>query len=158
MVCYRRHGQNEGDDPSYTQPLMYKRIDARRSVRKLYTEALVKRGDITIEDAEKALDDFQARLQTVLTETRDKKPEGEVHAKPLPPAVGVLPHVETGVERATLVRIYETMSTVPEGFTVHPKLTKQFEARTKMVQSGEVDWATGEALALGSMLLEGTAV
>ena len=54
MVCYRRHGHNEGDDPSYTQPLMYKRIDARRSVRKLYTEALVKRGDISIEEAEKA--------------------------------------------------------------------------------------------------------
>ena len=64
MVCYRRHGHNEGDDPSYTQPLMYKRIDARRSVRKLYTEALVKRGDISIEEAEEALDDFQAKLQT----------------------------------------------------------------------------------------------
>ena len=60
MVCYRRHGHNEGDDPSYTQPLMYKRIDARRSVRKLYTEALVKRGDISLEEAEQALDDFQA--------------------------------------------------------------------------------------------------
>ena len=58
MVCYRRHGHNEGDDPSYTQPLMYKRIEARRSVRKLYTETLVRRGDITMEEAERALDDF----------------------------------------------------------------------------------------------------
>ena len=99
MVCYRRHGHNEGDDPSYTQPLMYKRIDARRSVRKIYTEALVKRGDISIEDAEKALDDFSARLQTALTETRDAKPDTEVIAKPVPPAVGVLPTIDTGVDQ-----------------------------------------------------------
>src|SRR6476619_1709653 len=96
MVCYRRFGHNEGDDPSYTQPLMYKRIDARRSVRKLYMESLVKRGDISIEEAEQALDDFQNRLQSALEETRDRKPEGEVIAKPVPPAVGVLPHVDTG--------------------------------------------------------------
>ncbi|MBK6857288.1 MAG: multifunctional oxoglutarate decarboxylase/oxoglutarate dehydrogenase thiamine pyrophosphate-binding subunit/dihydrolipoyllysine-residue succinyltransferase subunit [Microthrixaceae bacterium] len=155
MVCYRRHGHNEGDDPSYTQPLMYKRIDARRSVRKIYTEALVKRGDISIEDAEKALDDFSARLQTALTETRDAKPDTEVIAKPVPPAVGVLPTIDTGVDRPTLDRIYSVMSSVPEGFTVHPKLAKQFEARTKMVNDGEVDWATAEALAMGSILLEG---
>ncbi len=63
MVCYRRHGHNEGDDPSYTQPLMYKAISERRSVRKLYVESLVKRGDITVEEAEQALEDFQGKLQ-----------------------------------------------------------------------------------------------
>ena len=155
MVCYRRHGHNEGDDPSYTQPLMYKRIDARRSVRKLYTEALVKRGDLSMEEAEQALDDFSARLQTALTETRDSKPAAEIIAKRVPPAVGVLPHLDTGVERETLDRIYSVMSSVPEGFQVHPKLAKQFESRTKMVHDGEVDWATAEALSLGSILLEG---
>ncbi len=66
LVCYRRHGHNEGDDPSYTQPLMYRRIDAKRSVRKLYTEALVRRGDITMDEAEQALDDFNRRLQLAL--------------------------------------------------------------------------------------------
>ena len=156
MVCYRRHGHNEGDDPSYTQPLMYKRIDARRSVRKLYTEALVKRGDISLDEAEKALDDFSARLQQALIETRDAKPESEVIALPVPPAVGVLPHVDTGVAHEQLDRIYTSLSTVPEGFQVHPKLAKQFETRTKMVEGGEVDWATAEALAMGSLLLEGT--
>ncbi len=156
MVCYRRHGHNEGDDPSYTQPLMYKRIDARRSVRKLFTESLVKRGDISIEEAEQALDDFSARLGTALTETRDAKPDDEVIALPMPPAVGVLPHVETGVSREVLDRIYATMSSVPEGFQVHPKLAKQFETRTKMVEGGDVDWATAEALAMGSLLVEGT--
>jgi len=156
MVCYRRHGHNEGDDPSYTQPLMYKRIDARRSVRKLYTETLVKRGDISVEEAEQALDDFSARLQTALTETRDAKPTSEVLAQPVPPAVGVLPSVETGVAEEQLERIYSVLSTVPEGFQVHPKLAKQFDTRTKMIEGGEVDWATAEAFAMGSLLLEGT--
>src|ERR1019366_5677091 len=70
VVCYRKYGHNEGDDTSYTQPLMYQRIDAKRSVRKLYTETLVRRGDITLEAAESALDDFNSRLQTVLDEVR----------------------------------------------------------------------------------------
>ncbi len=156
MVCYRRHGHNEGDDPSYTQPLMYKRIDARRSVRKLFTESLVKRGDISIEEAEHALDDFSARLGTALTETRGSKPTDEVIALPMPPAVGVLAHVETGVAKATLDQIYATMSSVPDGFETHPKLAKQFETRTRMVADGHVDWATAEAMAFGSLLLEGT--
>jgi 2-oxoglutarate dehydrogenase E1 component len=158
MVCYRRHGHNEGDDPSYTQPLMYKRIDARRSVRKLYTESLVKRGDISMEEAEQALDDFSARLQAALTETRDAKPADEVIALPVPPAVGVLPHVATGVAPETIERIYAGLSSVPEGFSIHPKLAKQFETRTKMVEAGEVDWATAEALAFGSLLIEGTPI
>jgi 2-oxoglutarate decarboxylase len=158
MVCYRRHGHNEGDDPSYTQPLMYKRIDARRSVRKIYTESLVKRGDISIDEAEQALDDFSERLQSALTETRDAKPTAEILAQPVPPAVGVLPQVDTGVPKETLDRIYGVMSTAPEGFEVHPKLAKQFETRTKMLESGEVDWATAEAFAMGSLLLEGTTI
>src|SRR5256885_2766970 len=95
MICYRRLGHNEGDDPSYTQPLMYKRIDAKRSVRKLYTESLVKRGDITVDEAEKALDDFQSRLQGALDETRQHAPAPGIKAKPPAPAVGCLPRVDT---------------------------------------------------------------
>ena len=157
MICYRRLGHNEGDDPSYTQPLMYKRINARRSVRKLYTEALVKRGDISIEEAEKALDDFQARLQEALEQTRHNAPPKGARAAAPPPPAGVLPRVATGVDRAILDGIYDVMSSPPEGFTLHPKLAKQFETRTKMFrEEGEVDWALGEAFAFGTMLLEGT--
>ncbi|MDQ3294072.1 MAG: multifunctional oxoglutarate decarboxylase/oxoglutarate dehydrogenase thiamine pyrophosphate-binding subunit/dihydrolipoyllysine-residue succinyltransferase subunit, partial [Actinomycetota bacterium] len=157
MICYRRLGHNEGDDPSYTQPLMYKRIEGRRSVRKLYTEALVKRGDISIEEAEHALDDFQARLQEALDQTRHDKPQKAVKAATPPAPVGVLPRVPTGVEQDVLDRIYGVLSSVPEGFTIHPKLAKQFDARTKMYQQdGEVDWALGEAFAFGTLLLEGT--
>ena len=156
MVCYRRHGHNEGDDPSYTQPLMYKRIDARRSVRKIFTETLVKRGDISVEEAEQALDDFSSRLQEALTATRDAKPTKEVLARQVPPAKGVLPQVDTSVDREVIDRIYDTLSTVPDGFEIHPKLAKQFETRTKMVEGGEVDWSTAESMAFGSLLLEGT--
>ena len=158
MVCYRRHGHNEGDDPSYTQPLMYRTIDELRSVRKLYIETLVRRGDISLDEAEAALDDFQARLQAALDETRQAAPDEEYVAAPHPPSKGVLPHVDTGVDRSVLDRVYSALSATPEGFTVHPKLAKQLAARDKMFAEGEVDWALAEAFAFGSLLLEGTSV
>jgi 2-oxoglutarate dehydrogenase E1 component len=158
MVCYRRHGHNEGDDPSYTQPLMYRAIEKRRSVRKLYTEALMRRGDIDVDIAEQALQDFQRKLQQSLDSTREQAPDADVRAQRRPPAAGVLRHVETGVEQPVLDEIYDTLMTVPDGFTIHPKLAKQFDARTEMFRGGQVDWALGEAFAIGSLLMEGTSV
>ena len=161
MVCYRRHGHNEGDDPSYTQPLMYALIDAKRSVRKLYTEALVRRGDISLEEAEQALDDFGAKLQAALDETR-------AEAEDLPPAPLSLPEyvqpdlfiprMETGIDPEMVARLATVVRSVPDGFVMHPKLARQFEQRDKVVADGEIDWALGEALAFGSLLLEGTNV
>jgi 2-oxoglutarate dehydrogenase E1 component len=158
MVCYRRHGHNEGDDPSYTQPLMYKAIAERRSVRKLFVESLVKRGDITLDEAEQALQDFQHKLQVALDETRAHAPEPVKVSRP-PRPMGVLPHLPTGVDRAVLDRIFAQLTTYPDGFTVHPKLARQFEARTRLYEDeGLVDWATAEALCIGSLVLEGTPV
>jgi len=157
MVCYRRHGHNEGDDPSYTQPLMYKAIAEKRSVRKLYVEALVGRGDITLEEAEGALDDFQRKLQVALDETRAHAPAPTKVAKP-PLPIGVLPHVDTGVARPILDRVFAKLTAYPAGFTVHPKLGRQFEGRSKLYEQGEVEWATAEALAFGSLVLEGLPV
>jgi len=166
MVCYRRHGHNEGDDPSYTQPLMYALIEAKRSVRKLYTESLVRRGDISLDEAEQALDDFSARLQAALDETRaEAEVEAEAEAVlggPALPAYIVpdlwIPPVETGVDGSVLSRLAQVVRSVPDGFELHPKLARQFEQRDKMVADGEIDWALGEALAIGSLLLEGTNV
>jgi 2-oxoglutarate decarboxylase len=161
MVCYRRHGHNEGDDPSYTQPLMYALIEAKRSVRKLYTESLVRRGDISLEEAEQALDDFSARLQAALDETRAEA-ESVPASAPVLPAYVVpdlwIPPVDTGVDSSVLSRLAEVVRTVPDGFVVHPKLARQFEQRDKVVADGQIDWALGEALALGSLLVEGTNV
>ncbi len=154
LVCYRRHGHNEGDDPSYTQPLMYQAISERRSVRKLYVESLVRRGDITLDEAEEALVDFHDKLQVALDETRSQAP-GPIQAARPPQPVGVLPHIPTGVNRSKLDEIFGQLTNYPDGFTVHPKLAKQFEARAKMYADGEVDWALGEAMAYGSLVQEG---
>ena len=156
MVCYRRHGHNEGDDPSYTQPLMYAKIDQHRSVRKLYTESLVKRGHLTIEEAERALDDFQNRLQEALDETRSSAPDEDIVAAEPPTPKGVLPHIPTGVPRDVLDDVFAAIDSWPESFSVHPKLERQFDTRRKMWESGEVDWGLAETLAYGTLLREGT--
>jgi 2-oxoglutarate dehydrogenase E1 component len=158
MWCYRRFGHNEADEPSYTQPLMYRRIEGRRSVRKLYTEALVNRGDITVEEAEAALEDFQRRLQEALEETRQSAPPKGLRAHERPGPAGVLPRVDTGVAREVLDRVAAARHSVPEGFHLHPKLARQLDAWAAMYAGGEVDWSMGEALAFGSLLLEGTDV
>ncbi|MHB1138112.1 MAG: multifunctional oxoglutarate decarboxylase/oxoglutarate dehydrogenase thiamine pyrophosphate-binding subunit/dihydrolipoyllysine-residue succinyltransferase subunit, partial [Microthrixaceae bacterium] len=158
MVCYRRHGHNEGDDPSYTQPQMYRTIEELRNVRMRYVETLVRRGDFTMEEAEQALADFGGRLQAALDETRQGAPEEEFVAAPHPPNKGVLPHIETGVDRGELDQVYSVLSSVPDDFTVHPKLAKQLAARDKLFAEGQVDWALAEAFAFGTLLFEGTSV
>ena len=157
LICYRRHGHNEGDDPSYTQPMMYRTIEEMRSVRKLYTETLVRRGDLTLEEAEAALDAFGARLQAVLDEVRER--EAPVLSAPPVHEVPVdTPAPMTGVPEDTLLRIADATASAPEGFTLHPKLARQFEQRRAMVADGHVDWSLAEALAMGSLLIEGTNV
>lgn len=158
MVCYRRYGHNEGDEPSYTQPQMYELIEAKRSVRKLYTEDLVNRGDITLEEAEQALADFSARLQAALQETRSSAPPNPTQIPPAPPPAVPLPPVETGVDRRILDGVSAALHEIDEGFTAHPKLARQLEARSRLYAGGEVDWALGESLAFGTILLEGTDV
>ncbi len=157
IVCYRRHGHNEGDDPSYTQPQMYKIIDQMRSVRKAYTETLVRRGDISLEEAERALDEFNARLQSVLDEVRTV-PVPTLHGVPVAEFSPDAPAPETGVDHDVLMTVASATMTAPAGFTVHPKLERQFTQRRALLESGEVDWALGEALAFGSLLVDGTNV
>ncbi|MCL2454700.1 MAG: multifunctional oxoglutarate decarboxylase/oxoglutarate dehydrogenase thiamine pyrophosphate-binding subunit/dihydrolipoyllysine-residue succinyltransferase subunit [Micrococcales bacterium] len=168
LVCYRRRGHNEGDDPSMTQPLMYNLIEAKRSVRKLYTEALVSRGDITVEEAEEALRDYQSELERIFSETREhgwapsqegaetvaglEVPESQ-HAD-----AGVMVGWQTAVSPGVLDRIGQAHVTPPEGFTVHPKLAQLLKRREQMSRDGGIDWAFGELLAFGSLLLEGTPV
>jgi len=153
MVCYRRRGHNEGDEPSFTQPLMYKLIEAKRSTRKLYTEALIGRGDITVEEAEEVLQDYQAQLDAVYNAVHNNEPEHD--ASIVVPVAPAPESVNTSVDEATLRKIVATQSAIPEGFTPHAKLTPQLSKRVEMLDEGTVDWATGELLAMGSLLLEG---
>ncbi|HMC38068.1 MAG TPA: thiamine pyrophosphate-dependent enzyme, partial [Acidimicrobiales bacterium] len=154
MVCYRRFGHNEQDDPSLTQPLLYQLIKEHRSVRMLYTESLVRRGDIDLVQAEDALKDFSARLQSALDETRAAAPPAVTELPPPAAPAPVLPPIETGVPAPDLDRVVAALTDFPDGFTVHPKLVRVFDNRAKLWAAGEADWALGEALAYGTLLLE----
>jgi 2-oxoglutarate dehydrogenase E1 component len=158
LVCYRRRGHNEGDDPSMTQPLMTNLIEAKRSVRRLYTEALVGRGDITEEEYEKAKLDFQNGLEIAFAETH----AAETGSSPVVTDEDAAPPVgepdTTGVSREVLHLIGDTFVNKPEGFTVHSKLQQLLDKRLDMSRNGQIDWAFGELLAFGSLLLEKTNV
>jgi multifunctional 2-oxoglutarate metabolism enzyme len=162
MICYRRRGHNEADNPSFTQPLMYDLIDAKRSTRKLYTESLIGRGDITMEEAEQALRDYQQELERAFTETKDavSRPVEPAALRPQPAADTPADHlsVRTAISPETVKRIIDTQTTLPAGFTVHPRLLPQLQRRAAMVEQDEIDWATGELLAFGSTLIDGHSV
>ena len=167
MICYRRRGHNEGDDPSMTQPLMYNLIEAKRSVRKLYTESLVARGDITLSEAEHVLKDYQAQLERVFTETREGGYTAPASSEPVaglerPEAqledAGAMIGWQTAVDSSVLERIGRAHTHPPEGFTVHPKLAQLLAKREQMSHDGSIDWGYGEILAFGSLLIEGTPV
>ncbi|MCL2730561.1 MAG: multifunctional oxoglutarate decarboxylase/oxoglutarate dehydrogenase thiamine pyrophosphate-binding subunit/dihydrolipoyllysine-residue succinyltransferase subunit [Actinomycetia bacterium] len=157
VICYRRRGHNEGDNPQFTNPLMYNLIDKKRSVRKLYTESLIGRGDITLEEAEQALQDFQGQLEKVFAEVR------EASAAPSP-AVPALDQSEfpvtvpTAVSAEVIKRIAESQVNIPDNITVHPRLMPQLQRRAASVSDGTIDWGMGETLAIGSLLMEGTTV
>jgi 2-oxoglutarate dehydrogenase E1 component len=152
MLCYRRRGHSEVDEPSFTQPVMYDLIDAKRSVRKIYTESLIGRGDITVEEAEQALRDYQEQLERVFAETRDVSNVPPDSDRAEPP---VEQDVETAISTEVLKQIGESQITVPDGFTVHPRLLPQLQKRAQMVSDGGIDWAMAETLAFGSLLLDG---
>ncbi len=158
LVCYRRRGHNEGDDPSYTQPLMYDLIEQKRSVRKLYTESLIGRGDITIEEAEQVLNDYQKQLERVFTEVREAT--GEPSEWTTVPDYPDKPAGETvtAISREVLKRISDAYITPPQGFTVHPKVMPQLQRRAAAMTDGPIDWGAGEMLAFGSLLMDGRPV
>lgn len=158
LVCYRRRGHNEGDDPSYTQPLMYDLIEQKRSVRKLYTESLIGRGDITIEEAEQVLRDYQQQLERVFTEVREASTQpSEWTTVPDYPEKSV-GETDTAVPLEYMKRISDAYVSPPDGFTVHPKVMPQLQRRATAITEGPIDWGTGEILAFGSLLMEGRPV
>ena len=166
MVCYRRHGHNEGDEPGFTQPLMYDNIKNRISIREMYTEQLVTSGEMSGQEAETIAETFADKLGQVLAEV---KREG-VEARTTSPGYSTGPWAEltpnysfepaeTGVPYEMLREITAVAANPPAGFTPNHKLTRIFQARVKAVEEkGSLDWAHAEALAFGSLLKEGTPV
>ena len=152
MVCYRRRGHSEVDEPSFTQPMMYDTIDAKRSVRKIYTENLIGRGDITVDEAEQAMRNYREQLEQVFQDTRDAStvPAPE----PTMPAVAA-DEVQTAISLEVVKTVADSQVNLPAGFTVHPRLLPQLHKRARMIDDATIDWALGETLAFGSLLLEG---
>ncbi|WP_186317795.1 multifunctional oxoglutarate decarboxylase/oxoglutarate dehydrogenase thiamine pyrophosphate-binding subunit/dihydrolipoyllysine-residue succinyltransferase subunit [Curtobacterium sp. 9128] len=171
LVCYRRRGHNEGDDPSMTQPLMYNLIEAKRSVRTLFTEALVGRGDITQEEYDEAHRDFQDRLERAFAETHEAQTgtipvipvddDGAVQGLERPTAQrddSENDVHETAVSRELVELVGDAHGNPPAGFQVHPKLQQLLAKRTEMTRTGGIDWAMAELIAIGSVLTEGKPV
>ncbi|WP_305785312.1 multifunctional oxoglutarate decarboxylase/oxoglutarate dehydrogenase thiamine pyrophosphate-binding subunit/dihydrolipoyllysine-residue succinyltransferase subunit [Symbioplanes lichenis] len=156
LVCYRRRGHNEGDDPSMTNPRMYEIIDTKRSVRKLYTEELIGRGDITVEDAQDQLRDYQSQLEQVFKATRDAAGT----APRVRPSVAdePEPQVDTAVDAAVVKAVGQSHLDLPEGFTPHKRVQQLLDRRAKMAVEGGIDWGFGELVAFGSLLAQGVTV
>ena len=153
MVCYRRRGHNEGDEPSFTQPLMYKLIDAKQSTRTLYTESLIGRGDITPAEAEDLAREYQLQLEEVYASVANYEEEHDPNFQP--PVVPDAEDVPTFISEPLIREIAATQIAVPEGFHVHPKLLPQLQKRAESINDATIDWSTGEMLAFGSLLKEG---
>jgi 2-oxoglutarate dehydrogenase E1 component len=165
MHCYRRHGHNEGDEPSFTQPVMYRIIKEKPTLSEIYTEQLILRGDLTVAETEAIDQQFHEKLQSALQEVKGGPPrrrgsstEFNGRWKHLANGSQAEP-VLTAVPYDTLLAVTEGMTRVPEGFHVHPKIARLLEARREEVrQHGNLDWALAEALAFGTLLIEGTPV
>jgi 2-oxoglutarate dehydrogenase E1 component len=167
LVCYRRWGHNEADDPSYTHPTLYSKIEKHRSVRKLYTEQLLRSGDLDLETAEQALDFYRHHLQQVRDEVRAAEQQrrganGSTAAVELGGPT-VADHEDddapdTAVDREDLERVVQALESTPDDFAPHPKLAKLLARRRESFEDDRIDWALGEALAFGSLVREGVPV
>jgi len=163
IVCYRRRGHNEGDDPSMTQPLMYNLIEAKRSVRTLYLESLVGRGDITREEFDAANEAFQTKLESAFVEVHEAN-SSPAELIPRPVGIGTTASDHPEISKATAISkevvelIGDAHNNLPPAFTVHPKLQQLLQKRYEMSRQGSIDWGFGEILAFGSLSLEGKVV
>jgi 2-oxoglutarate dehydrogenase E1 component len=162
IVCYRRHGHNETDEPAFTQPLMYRAINQMKTTRTLYAERLAVEGVLGAAEAQAMWDEFAGTLEDANAAGKSYKPNKadwlEGHWSGMSQADPEAERIEhaTAVGIATLKRIGTALTRVPAGFEVHPRIARQLEAKREVLESGEgIDWTTGEALAFGSLLLEG---
>jgi 2-oxoglutarate dehydrogenase E1 component len=164
LVCYRRHGHNEGDDPSFTQPLLYEKIKQKTPLRQLYTEQLVRAGVLTSDEVERIEADLRHQLQQALDSIKTQPPAPDEPFEPSGPWAGYERHApaetpETGVPVERLARVAESLAALPADFEVHRKLRPLLDKRAKVVaEDGPIDWATAEALAFGTLVIEGTPV
>ena len=165
MYCFRRHGHNEGDEPAFTQPLMYQAIEKRRPLREYYLDHLLRLGDVTREEADRIALERRAALERDLSEARSHtyaplrdKPTG-IWAGYYGGTGGDEEDVRTGVERGKLVKLIERLTHLPEGFHPHPKLAQWLDRRRDMGAGKRLlDWSTAETLAFATLAEEGVSI
>ena len=156
LVGYRRHGHNEGDEPTFTQPTLYSTIKAHPTPRQVWGERLVREGVVTAEDVQAAEREIARHLEKTYDETKKATEEEHDHEFP---AAAPMPVVETAVRAEQLVALNEQLLAWPTGFNAHPRLGKQLERRREaMGEAGGIDWGHAESLAFASLLSEGTSV
>lgn len=161
MFCYRRFGHNEGDEPSFTQPLMYKRIKNQSSTRTIYAERLVREGVMTAAETDQMVTDFNKYLDGEFEAAKDYKAEkadwfaGSWSGLERPDS-DLRRGSDTGVSSDELQDLGKLLTTVPKGFKIHRTLQRTLDAKARMFEAGEnFDWATAEALAFGTLIREG---
>jgi 2-oxoglutarate dehydrogenase E1 component len=163
MFCYRRHGHNEADEPSFTQPIMYRKIASQPTTRTIYAEHLAKTGQLAAEESQKIYDDFAAHLESQFEASKNYKPnkadwlEGKWAGIELAKAEDN--RGNTAVPMELLKEVGEGICRVPDGHNIHRTIRRQLDNKKKLFDAGgPIDWATGEALAFGTLAVEGTPV
>ncbi|MEM7122252.1 MAG: 2-oxoglutarate dehydrogenase E1 component [Pseudomonadota bacterium] len=164
IFCYRRHGHNEGDEPAFTQPIMYRTIAQHPTTRQLYTERLISEGAMTAKQADQMIQDFNKQLEEDLEASKSYKPnkvdwlEGAWSGMEVAERDGAR-RGNTAVKKDELITVGKAISTPPDEFNTNRKLLRIMGQRQKMIETGEgIDWAMGEALAFGTLLYEGASV
>ena len=162
IVCYRRHGHNETDEPAFTQPIMYARIREMQTTRTLYAERLAREGSVPAEESRAINDAFWAQLDDAFQAAQSFKPnkadwlEGHWSGMKAAGSDAEEKDEPTAIPFETLREVGAALARVPEGFTANPKILRQLEAKRVAIETGEgIDWSTGEALAFGTLLLDG---
>ncbi|HEY0837289.1 MAG TPA: 2-oxoglutarate dehydrogenase E1 component [Azospirillum sp.] len=164
MVCYRRHGHNEGDEPGFTQPIMYKVIRSHPTTREVYAKQLVAENVVTQPEADQMVQDFMKKLEKEFEAASSYKPNKADWLEGKWSGLEASRSEEdwrgkTAVPMSVLKEVGAKLCDVPQGFAINSKIARQLDAKRKSIESGEgIDWATAEALAYGTLLVEGTPV
>lgn len=166
LVCYRKRGHNEGDDPSMTQPIMYSFIDKKKSTREIYAKVLIDRQDISPEEYQEYIDEYNNVLEKIFQETKEKKEKENKNYSKIVSSFNS--HLENNtvslntksseINEAIFNRVCQAHVNIPESMILHPKVKKLFETRSKAYENGNIDWGLAEILAFGSLLIEGIPV
>lgn len=158
LICYRKNGHNEGDDPSYTQPVMYRKIKAQKPVASIYAERLEHEGLVTPEEVTGWHEEHKKRLYAIYDEAQQNKDAVEVHVVSMPAEAAVVAQPATAIDPSVATKVVNAMTTFPADFHLHPKLAGLIAKRRAVLEGAAIDWAVAELLAFGSLAMEGHTV